>query len=121
MTRACLTPPSQWTGPQYRPITPLNIPGRNYTLAQPLGVVLILGVWNYPTHLSLVPLVGAIAGVTCPPAAHPLLLTPPAGNCAALKLPESVPHVSHVLSGLMTRHLDVRCIRGVEVWDRHGV
>lgn len=56
-----------------------------------------------------------------PPAAHPLLLTPPAGNCAAVKLPESVPHVSHVLSGLMTRHLDVRCIRGVEVWDRHGV
>ena len=28
---------------------------------QPFGVVLILGAWNYPLQVSLVPLVGAIA------------------------------------------------------------
>lgn len=28
---------------------------------QPYGLVLILGAWNYPLQVSLVPLVGAIA------------------------------------------------------------
>uniref|UniRef100_A0A8C8REU5 Aldehyde dehydrogenase n=1 Tax=Pelusios castaneus TaxID=367368 RepID=A0A8C8REU5_9SAUR len=31
------------------------------TLREPYGVVLIIGPWNYPLHLILVPLVGAIA------------------------------------------------------------
>ena len=31
-----------------------------YVHRQPLGVVLIIGAWNYPYQLTLVPLVGAI-------------------------------------------------------------
>merc|ERR1719399_286413 len=30
-----------------------------------LGVVLIIGAWNYPVHLTLMPLVGAIAAGNC--------------------------------------------------------
>lgn len=31
---------------------------------EPLGVVLIIGAWNYPLHLILLPLIGAIAAGT---------------------------------------------------------
>jgi aldehyde dehydrogenase (NAD+) len=47
----------------------LNFPSRSYILHEPLGVVLIVGPWNYPLQLLLAPLIGAIA----------------AGNCAVLK------------------------------------
>ena len=42
----------------------------------PYGVVLIIGAWNYPLHLTLGPLAGAIA----------------AGNCAVIKPSEISPH-----------------------------
>jgi len=32
-----------------------------YIKSEPLGVVLVLGTWNYPIQLSLSPVVGAIA------------------------------------------------------------
>ena len=32
-----------------------------YTKSEPLGVVLIMGAWNYPVQLTLTPVVGAIA------------------------------------------------------------
>jgi len=39
----------------------LNLPGRSYCIPEPLGVCLIIGVWNYPYLLSLQPLVSAVA------------------------------------------------------------
>lgn len=33
---------------------------------EPLGLVLIIGPWNYPLHLLLLPMVGAIAAGKCP-------------------------------------------------------
>jgi aldehyde dehydrogenase (NAD+) len=47
----------------------LNFPSQSYILHEPLGIVLIIGPWNYPLQLLLAPLIGAIA----------------AGNCAVLK------------------------------------
>jgi len=38
-----------------------NFPGRSYLLPEPLGTVLIIGAWNYPYQLTLVPLVSAMA------------------------------------------------------------
>lgn len=32
---------------------------------QPFGVVLIIGAWNYPLQLILLPLIGAIAAGAC--------------------------------------------------------
>jgi acyl-CoA reductase-like NAD-dependent aldehyde dehydrogenase len=34
-------------------------------LSDPLGLVLVMGAWNYPINLSLVPMVGAIAAGNC--------------------------------------------------------
>src|SRR4029079_12830049 len=39
----------------------LNLPSSSFILHEPLGVVLIIGPWNYPLQLLLIPLVGAIA------------------------------------------------------------
>lgn len=32
-----------------------------FIMSEPLGVALIIGAWNYPVQLVLMPLVGAIA------------------------------------------------------------
>ncbi|CDS02813.1 hypothetical protein LRAMOSA00217 [Lichtheimia ramosa] len=61
----------------------------------PLGVVLIIGCWNYPLQLSLVPLAGAIA----------------AGNAAIIKLSEIAVHTSAVISELFPKYMDTSCYR----------
>ncbi|MFT3678637.1 MAG: aldehyde dehydrogenase [Ferruginibacter sp.] len=47
--------------------TPLSLqPGNSHVYADPLGVTLVIGAWNYPYQLTLVPLVTAVAaGNTC--------------------------------------------------------
>ncbi|HEY0369252.1 MAG TPA: aldehyde dehydrogenase family protein, partial [Chthoniobacterales bacterium] len=60
-------------------------PSRAWVQAEPLGVALIIGPWNYPAQLLLVPLVSAIA----------------AGNCAVLKPSELAPHTADVISALI--------------------
>ncbi|KAJ2991437.1 Aldehyde dehydrogenase, partial [Globomyces sp. JEL0801] len=56
----------------------------------PLGVVLIIGTWNYPVNLSLAPLVGAIAG----------------GNGAIIKFSEVCVHISNFLAKTLPNYLD---------------
>lgn len=62
-----------------------------------LGAVLIIGTWNLPVQLTLVPLVAAICG----------------GNCAVLKLSEVAVHVSNTLSQLIPKYLDTEAYRVV--------
>lgn len=59
----------RWMKPQKVATNLLNLPAKSYIYKEPLGVVLIIGPWNYPFQLLLTPLVGALA----------------AGNCAVLK------------------------------------
>jgi aldehyde dehydrogenase (NAD+) len=75
-----------------------QLPGRSWVQYDPLGVVLIIGPWNYPVHLSLGPLVGAVA----------------AGNCAVLKPSELAPATSALLARLVPRYLDSDAVRVVE-------
>ena len=56
-------------------------PGYNRIMSQPLGVVGIIGAWNYPLQLTLSPLVGALA----------------AGNRAMLKPSELTPLFAETL------------------------
>jgi len=63
--------------------------------ADPYGVVLIIGAWNYPLHLSLAPLAGAIA----------------AGNCAVVKPSEISPHTAQAIEQLLTKYLDPECFQ----------
>lgn len=79
--------------------TPLALqPGRCRIYPQPLGVVLIIGPWNYPLQLVLAPLVGAIA----------------AGNSAVLKPSEMAPATSAVVAKLLPQYLDTECVAVVE-------
>ncbi|XP_078511723.1 aldehyde dehydrogenase family 3 member B1-like [Lissotriton helveticus] len=59
----------------------------------PYGVVLIIGPWNYPLSLILIPLVGAIA----------------AGNCGILKPSEISTNMEKLVSDLVPRYLDKDC------------
>jgi aldehyde dehydrogenase (NAD+) len=49
-----------------RRTTPLSLmPGKSYIIKEPLGLVLIIAPWNYPSNLSFIPLVQAIAAGNC--------------------------------------------------------
>jgi aldehyde dehydrogenase (NAD+) len=72
----------RWVRPSRRPAPPLAWPARAEVVAEPLGLALILGPWNYPAQLLLVPLAGAIA----------------AGNCAVLKPSELAPRTSAAIA-----------------------
>jgi aldehyde dehydrogenase (NAD+) len=78
---------------------PLSVrPGKAYYQYEPLGVVLIIGPWNYPVHLMLAPLIGAVA----------------AGNCAVLKPSENTPACSALLAQLVPQYLDAEAVAVVE-------
>lgn len=36
-----------------------------FSVSEPLGVALIIGAWNYPIQLTIMPLTGAIAAGKC--------------------------------------------------------
>lgn len=63
----------------------LNVPSTSFVMKEPLGVVLIIGPWNYPLQLLFTPLVGAIA----------------AGNCCVLKASEFAPATGAVMQQLI--------------------
>lgn len=60
---------------------------------EPLGLILIIGAFNFPIQLNLVPVIGAIA----------------AGNCVILKPSELSPHSAMVLKKIFDEYLDPDC------------
>ncbi|XP_037533881.1 aldehyde dehydrogenase family 3 member A2-like [Nematolebias whitei] len=52
---------SDWAAPRPVEKNLLTLSDEVYIQPEPLGVVLIIGAWNYPWALTLLPLVGAIA------------------------------------------------------------
>ncbi|WP_099318122.1 aldehyde dehydrogenase family protein [Mycobacterium kansasii] len=88
----------RWMG-RRRVRLPLNqLPGRAWVQYDPLGVVLVIGPWNYPLYLSLAPLVAAVS----------------AGNCAVVKPSELAPATSALLARLVPQYLDPEAVRVVE-------
>jgi len=65
---------------------------------EPLGVVLIIGPWNYPFNLIISPLIGAIA----------------AGNCAIIKPSEIASHTSGIIAKIIAQHFDPAYIAVVQ-------
>lgn len=59
----------------------------------PYGVVLIIGAWNYPIQLSLLPVAGAIA----------------AGNCIILKPSEIAVETAEYIATTIPKYLDKEC------------
>lgn len=66
--------------------TPLIfLPARSKITYEPYGLTIIIAPWNYPFHLSLEPLIGAIA----------------AGNCAIIKPSEYAPASSAIIEKII--------------------
>ena len=69
-------------------------PAKSYLQREPLGVVAILGSWNYPLATAVGPMVCALA----------------AGNAILMKPSEMAPNVAKVVKQLFARFLDQSCI-----------
>lgn len=76
---------SAWMEPEHKSTNLLNLPSKSKVMKEPLGVVLIIGPWNYPFQLLLTPLIGAIA----------------AGNCVVLKPSEFAPATDAVMKKII--------------------
>ena len=88
----------KWTR-RRRVSTPITgLPGKSWLQPEPLGVVLIIGAWNYPLQLTLSGMAAAIA----------------AGNCVVLKPSELAPATSALTARLVADYLDDDCIKVVE-------
>ena len=59
----------------------INFPSKGYKVYQPYGTVLVAAPWNYPFQLTLVPVIGAIAG----------------GNTVVVKPSRNTPNVTNVI------------------------
>jgi aldehyde dehydrogenase (NAD+) len=67
-----------------------TFPSKNWIYKQPYGVVCIIGAWNYPVQLTMMPLIGAIS----------------AGNTIVLKPSELAPQTSSTLAKLIREKFD---------------
>jgi acyl-CoA reductase-like NAD-dependent aldehyde dehydrogenase len=87
-----------WSQPKKAPVPGKFFPYSAKIYPEPLGVVLIIGPWNYPLQLMISPLVGSIA----------------AGNCTILKPSEIAPHTSSLLAEIMGKYFNPDYIAVVE-------
>jgi acyl-CoA reductase-like NAD-dependent aldehyde dehydrogenase len=79
---------SNWTKPKKVAVSWDLFPYSAKIYPEPLGLVLIIGPWNYPFQLIISPLVGAIT----------------AGNCSIIKPSELAPHSSRLASQLISEY-----------------
>lgn len=76
-----------WVKPEKVP-TPLTIfPSRSFIYKEPRGTSLIIGPWNFPFQLNVIPLLGSIA----------------AGNTSIIKPSEVAPATSRILAELIAK------------------
>ena len=87
-----------WTGPQKVDVEGIQHLDTQYVRRDPLGVVLIIGAWNYPLQLTLVGMIGAIAG----------------GNTVVLKPSELSPETAKVLAESIPKYLPAEVVCVVE-------
>ena len=88
----------RWMRPRPVPVPLAQKPGRAEVIREPLGCVLIIGPWNYPFHLTLQPLISALA----------------AGNTAVVKPSEQAPATAALITRLLQRHLPSDVVQVVE-------
>ncbi len=75
----------KWMKEQRVPSPIYNFPSRSFRSPEPYGLTYIIGPWNYPAQLCLVPLIGAIS----------------AGNCAVIKPSVKAPETGRVIRELL--------------------
>nr|WP_214460588.1 aldehyde dehydrogenase [Flavihumibacter fluvii] len=79
-----------WMQPKRAGTNLVNLPSSSYIYTEPLGVVLIIGPWNYPFMLLMSPFVGALA----------------AGNTVVLKPSEFAPATAALLHKMISSGFD---------------
>eukprot|EP00261_Vitis_vinifera_P029572 XP_010664198.1 PREDICTED: aldehyde dehydrogenase family 3 member H1 isoform X1 [Vitis vinifera] len=89
---------NRWMKPEKVKTSITTFPSSAEIVSEPLGVVLIIGAWNFPLLLALDPAIGAIA----------------AGNAVVLKPSELCPATSSLIAKLVGKYLDSSCIKVVE-------
>src|SRR5918993_5441219 len=87
-----------WMSPQKVTTNTVNLPSTSVIHKDPLGTVLIIAPWNYPFHLLILPLAGAIA----------------AGNCVVLKPSELAPATASLISSMITELFPAEYVRVVQ-------
>ncbi|KAE8624804.1 hypothetical protein XENTR_v10006055 [Xenopus tropicalis] len=81
---------TKWTEPKHVKKNIMTMRDEVYIKYEPLGVVLVIGAWNYPVVVLLQPVVGAIA----------------AGNAVVIKPSEVSENTAKLLERLIPRYLD---------------
>jgi aldehyde dehydrogenase (NAD+) len=80
----------KWMRPQKVRIPLYHQPSSGYIVQQPYGLALVIGPWNYPFHLNIIPLIGLVE----------------AGNCGIIKPSEHSPHTSAVIAEMINMNFD---------------
>lgn len=75
----------EWMEPEPRDVSWMFMPARAEMIMQPLGVIGVMGAWNYPVQLTFGPLIGALA----------------AGNRVVLKPSELVPDTAELIAKIV--------------------
>ncbi|MFJ2758991.1 aldehyde dehydrogenase family protein [Nocardioides sp. NPDC087217] len=88
----------RWMRPKRHHVPLMQRPGAAWVQYEPLGVVLVIGPWNYPVLLTLSPLLAAVS----------------AGNAVVVKPSEMAPATSALLSRLLPEYLDPEAVKVVE-------
>lgn len=93
----------KWATPQMVSTALGNLPARSYLHPDPYGVALIIGAWNYPILLTLMPMVGAIA----------------AGNTVVIKPPRTAMNTYEVIYDLIKETFDEEYVSCLHVDVSH--
>ncbi|XP_055602354.1 aldehyde dehydrogenase family 3 member B1-like isoform X2 [Uranotaenia lowii] len=88
----------EWVKPDKPEKSIVNMLDGVHIYKDPFGVVLVIGAWNYPLQLTLVPVAGAIA----------------AGNCVVIKPSEIAAETSKFIARTIPKYLDPECFRVIE-------
>ncbi|MCD4711633.1 MAG: aldehyde dehydrogenase family protein, partial [Bacteroidales bacterium] len=87
-----------WSRSRWRLTNLSNFPARTRSVPLPYGVILVIGPWNYPYMLSLVPVISALA----------------AGNTVILKPSEITSNASAAMAQIINNHFPKELIHVVE-------
>lgn len=79
-----------WSMPRRVSTNLANFPGKSRIIPEPYGNTLVIGAWNYPYQLALVPAVSSIA----------------AGNTVIIKPSELAPHTSAIMAKVINENFD---------------
>lgn len=85
----------EWTKDKYCDKNPLTLLDSVFMHPEPYGTVLVIGAWNFPLHLTLAPVLPAIA----------------AGNCVIIKPSEISPASAKAMEDLVPKYLDPKCVK----------